>query len=76
MAIEPPAPNPEREKLQLLIAHCQKRMDRADEKARAAVIEQAEAHAALEDAQLNLARWMEANPDPQGDLLLLVRRAA
>ena len=75
MAIEPPAPNPEREKLQLLIAHCQKRMNRADEKARAAVIEQAEAHAALEEAQLNLVRWMEANPGPQGSLLEILSHA-
>lgn len=65
MAIEPPAPSPERDQLQKLIGHCQKRMNRADEKARAAVIEQAEAHAALEEAQLNLAHWMEANPEPQ-----------
>lgn len=71
MAIEPPAPSPERDKLLVLIAHCQKRMDRADEKARAAIVEQAEAHIALEEAQLNLARWMEANPDPQRSLLLV-----
>ncbi|MFK4794929.1 hypothetical protein [Sphingobium sp. ZW T5_29] len=76
MAIEESAPSPERNRLQLLIAHCQKRMNRADEKARAAIFEQTAAHIALEEAQLNLARWMEANPDPQGDLLLLVRRGA
>ena len=69
MATEPPEPQPERDKLQDLLAHCQKRMNRADEKARAAVIEQAEAHAALEAAQLNLTRWHEENPDPQGSLL-------
>lgn len=71
MAIEPPAPSAERDKLHVLIAHCQKRMDRADEKARAAVVEQAEAHIALEEAQLNLVRWMEANPDPQRSLMLV-----
>ena len=71
MAIEPPAPSPERDQLHVLIAHCQKRMDRADEKARAAVVEQAEAHIALEEAQLNLARWMDANPDPQRSLMLV-----
>lgn len=67
--IDPPEPSPEREKLHELLAHCQKRMDRADEKARAAVIEQAEAHAALEAAQHRLARWHEENPDPQGCLI-------
>lgn len=71
MAIEPPPPSPERERLQLLIAHCQKRMNRADEKARAAIVEQTAAHIALEEAQLNLARWMEANPDPQRCLALM-----
>lgn len=69
MAVEPPEPNPERDKLQELIGHARKRKARADEKARAAIIEQTEAHAAHEAAQLNLARWLEANPDPQGSLL-------
>ena len=67
--IDAPEPNPERERLQAIIACCKKRMNRADEKARAALIEQTEAHAAHDAALLAEARWQEANPDPQGSLL-------
>jgi hypothetical protein len=69
MAIEPNDPHPEQGRLQAIIACCEKRVRRADEKARVALIEQAEALVALDAAQLRLARWREENPDPQGSLL-------
>jgi hypothetical protein len=69
MAIEEPQPNPERDRLQAIITCCAKRVRRADEKARVAIIEQTEAQVALDAAQLRLVRWLDENPDPQGSLL-------
>lgn len=69
MAIEPPEPSPEREKLEELVGHCRKRMARADEKARAAIIEQTEAAHALGGAEERLAQWHIDNPEPQGSLI-------
>lgn len=69
MAIEPSEPHPERQRLEGLIGHCRKRMARADEKARAAIIEQTEAAHALGIAEQRLAQWHIDNPEPQGSLI-------
>jgi hypothetical protein len=69
LAIEPPEPCPERDRLREIIGCCRKRVNRADAKLRAAGAEQRDAVAALEAAEQRLARWMEANPDPQGSLI-------
>lgn len=69
MAIEPPEPNPERDRLTEIIAHCEKRVRRAGEKFRSAGAEQFEAIGALQTAKQRLADWQAANPDPQGSLL-------
>lgn len=69
MAIEPPAPNPERTRLESLIGIAEKRAGRAAEKRRAAEREVDEALDALEAASRNLRQWIDANPEPQGELL-------
>lgn len=62
-----PAPDDDGEKarLQEVISLCRRRVDRAREKLCAAQVEQADADASLLAAEQRLARWTEANPDPQ-----------
>lgn len=69
MAIEPPVPSPERDRLQAIIACCEKRVQRATHKKSIAGQELADAKAAEADARDRLAQWHLANPDPQGSLL-------
>lgn len=69
MAIDPPAPSAERDKLEELIAINRKRMKRADAKLLSAQHEHAEASAALAQAKAQLKKWHVDNPDPQGSLL-------
>jgi len=69
MAIDPPEPHPEREKLETLITHCKKRASRAAEKLEAAMRENHEASRALSDAELRLCDWIDSHPDPQPSLL-------
>lgn len=69
MAIESPAPSPERDRLIDIIGHCEKRVSRAGQKFRAAGAEQFDALTALDAAKQRLADWHRANPDPQGSLI-------
>jgi hypothetical protein len=56
-----------REKAQIeeIIGLCRRRAFRARTKLRAAEAEDAAARSALQGAEQCLARWIEANPDPQ-----------
>lgn len=63
------APHPERLRLQSLICIAEKRAGRAAEKRRNAEREVDDALDALEAASRNLADWIDANPEPQGELL-------
>lgn len=69
VAIEPPEPCPERDRLQELVSHCRKRVSRAETKLRSAIAEDDEATSALIKAEQRLARWLEEHPDPQGSLI-------
>lgn len=69
MAIEPTPPHPERARLEALIAIVEKRVARAAEKRRAAEREMDDALDALEAKRVDLAVWVEANPEAQGELL-------
>ncbi len=69
MAIEPPEPCPERDRLQEIIGLCRKRFYRAEEKLKAADEECAAALRSLKAAETRLAAWHQANPDPQGSLI-------
>ena len=69
MAIDPPQPSPERERLEELIAINRKRLKRADAKLLSAKHEHAEAEAALAQARARLKKWHVDNPDPQGSLI-------
>lgn len=51
MAIDPPEPCPERERLATIIAHCRKRVERSAEKEITAMREKRDAIAALDDAR-------------------------
>ncbi len=64
-----PDTHPDRIRLDELVAHCRKRCGRAAEKLRIAHREQADAHAALNEATRRIAAWVEANPEPQMELL-------
>lgn len=68
MAIEPPPPDPDRERLEALIAFSRKRMERTEQRMKEAL----EAHR-LADAQLGadiaaLEQWLEEHPPAQPDL--------
>lgn len=65
--VSDPAPDEDGEKarLQEVISLCRRRVERARVKLRAAETEHADADASLSAAEQRLARWIEANPDPQ-----------
>lgn len=65
MAIETPSSNPERERMETLIAILEKRVSRAAQKRRAADRDMEEALDDLEAAKTRLSAWVKANPDPQ-----------
>ncbi|GLV21975.1 hypothetical protein TomMM35A_18280 [Sphingobium sp. TomMM35A] len=69
MAIEPPEPCPERDRLEAIIACCEKRTRRAAHKKAIAGQELADAKAAEARARDRLAQWHIDNPNPQGSLL-------
>lgn len=69
MAIDPPAPNPERDKLEELIIHTEKRVARAKQKVDIAAGELADAKTADAAARERLRQWYIDNPDPQGTLI-------
>lgn len=69
MATEPPAPCPERDKLQDLIEHTARRVARAKVKLDIAAGEVADAKAADASARERLRQWQIENPDPQGSLI-------
>ncbi|EQB13252.1 hypothetical protein [Sphingobium lactosutens] len=62
---DPASDDGEKARLQEVISLCRRRVDRAREKLCAAQVEQADADASLLAAEQRLARWIEANPDPQ-----------
>lgn len=64
-----PETHPERAKLTALIEHCERRVARSAERLRAAETENDEATGALAFARERLAAWIEANPDPQMELI-------
>lgn len=61
--------HPERAKLNSLIEHCERRVTRAAERLQAAQTESDDAAGALAFAHERLAAWIEANPDPQMELI-------
>lgn len=69
MATEPPAPCPERDRLEELISHTARRIARAKVKLDIAAGEVADAKAADAAARERLRQWHLANPEPQGSLL-------
>ncbi|AOF95684.1 hypothetical protein [Sphingobium sp. RAC03] len=68
MAIEPPEPCPERERLEALVTLSAKRLVRADAKATLALREKFDALRALDGATARMAQWLKENPDPQGSI--------
>lgn len=69
MAIDPPPPNKERDRLQAIVDHSARRVERAAEKIDAAAGEMVDAKAQATRAQAALDAWLKDNPDPQGSLL-------
>lgn len=65
MAIEAREPDPERERLETLIAITEKRITRAAEKKRAAERDLDEALDDRESAKAKLSAWIKANPEQQ-----------
>ena len=68
MAIDPPPPNPERDRLEALVAFSRKRVERAIEKMDRERDNHTRARIQLEDDERALADWLEANPPDQPDL--------
>lgn len=65
MAIDPPLPDPDLERIDALIAHCEKRADRARTKLDGAQREMENAYAALISAEAKRAQHIADHPDPQ-----------
>ncbi|MAM41715.1 MAG: hypothetical protein CL949_25140 [Erythrobacter sp.] len=55
----------EQSQIEEIIGLCRRRAFRAEEKLRAAQAELRAAYSSLSAAEQRLARWIEANPDPQ-----------
>lgn len=70
MAIDPPLPDPELDRIGALIAHCEKRADRARVKLSGAQREAEAAEAALTSATTKRAQYIADHPDPQCSLPL------
>lgn len=68
MAIEPPPPDPDRERLEALIAFSRKRVERIDAKLADANADRIAAVEQLERDQAALERWLEEHPPAQPDL--------
>lgn len=68
MAIDPPPPNPERERLEAILDCSRKRLARAEEKVEAATWERNEAIRQLIKDEDALALWIHKNPPAQPDL--------
>ncbi len=66
--IEPPEPNPERDRLEELLQHATKRRGRAIEKHQIAERELRDATDSVFAASAALGAWLAANPDPQRSL--------
>lgn len=69
MAIEPPEPDPDRERLEALVAFSRKRVSRALQRMREAGERHLEATNQLERDERALAQWLEANPPAQPNLI-------
>ena len=65
MAVEDHKPDPERERMETLIAILEKRVARAAQKRRSADRDMDEALDDLEAAKVRLSDWVKANPEPQ-----------
>lgn len=70
MAIDQPLPDPDLERIDALIAHCEKRADRARTKLSGAQREAEAAEAALTSAKAKRAQHIADHPDPQCSLPL------
>lgn len=69
MAIDPPPPCPDRDRLEELIIHTAKRVARAKHKVDIAAGELVDAKTADAAARERLRQWHIDNPDPQGKLI-------
>lgn len=70
MAIDPPLPDPDLERIDALIVHCEKRRKRSAEKLTGAVLEHDAAQYALAAAKAARDLWIRDHPDPQGELAI------
>lgn len=66
---DPAEIHPDRARLNDLVFHCEKRVRRAGEKLTIAERENSDAQHALATARARLAAWIEANPEPQLELI-------
>ena len=75
MAAEMSKPNPERERMETLIAILEKRVARAAQKRRSADRDMEEALDDLEAAKTRLSEWVKANPEPQRTIFEAIAEA-